>query len=140
MLARCFSMLTLWLGLLASSSAMSAEEPVSVERVIKAEGSYAFTDGSSVFRFFKNGAFSLAPLGMSGRTVEGSWLIKDRAFVITGNWSWINGLTALNDYRRMKLYVIPLPGAPSELDSHGKVYPAYVLVDELVSVPAPHRP
>lgn len=61
-----------------------------VDQLLRSQGELAFSDGASVYRLLKDHTFKLAPAGMSGRAIEGTWRRKDAFFVITGRWSWIN--------------------------------------------------
>ncbi len=111
--------------------------------VIETEGSLAFTDGSSVYQFFDDGRFLQEPAGISGRSVEGSWTAIDSGqFEITGTWGWYNGISAINDIRRMVMYVTVQAdkGRESELLWSGAgilLWDVYFTVEELTSTPAP---
>ncbi|MGC4119746.1 MAG: hypothetical protein QM765_35270 [Myxococcales bacterium] len=107
-------------------------EPPSFAQVVQAEGSFAFSDGSSSYQFFKGGRFVLGPLGMSGRTIEGVWSSQpDGPLVIVGTWGWINGVSRPNDFRRMKINLTPQPGERVVEPFSGlKLHPVYFTVEE----------
>ena len=130
--------LVLALAVLAPASA-KAEEPRTAQEVIRREGRFSFSDGSSYYAFEKDGSFHSGPLGMSGRTIEGRWKVDGSRFVVEGRWSWLNGLSAPNDRRRMTLGISGLltPAAGKPLRAmHGKgplkLYSCYFVIDELV--------
>jgi len=49
--------------------------------------------------------FQLAPVGLSGRTVEGTWALDSDGLHIKGKWGAVNGLSMDNDYREMDLWI-----------------------------------
>src|SRR5450631_1298573 len=75
--------------------------------VIKEKGTVSITDGSSIFTFSKDGTFSQQPASISGRTVQGKWTTDSGGclFTITGNWSWMNGMSPISDPRRMVMAI-----------------------------------
>ena len=123
------------LCLLGGSLVAHAQTP-SIAPIIAKEGVFAVSDGSSTFQLHKGGKFTMEPVGMSGRTVEGFWTQTDDShFVITGKWGWVNGLSRNDDYRRMELYISYHGGDAKTLDRGVvRVHPAYVLIDALVKV------
>ncbi|MCW3061156.1 MAG: hypothetical protein JWQ02_2977 [Capsulimonas sp.] len=120
---------------------VAAPKYQSATEIIQAEGQFAFTDGSSAYIFQRGGAFHSVPLSMSGREITGSWSTEGSLLVVTGKWGWYNGLSAINDVRRMKLEIY----GPFELDANpprfhwiaqpAKTYHCYCIVDELVRTP-----
>ncbi|PKN58791.1 MAG: hypothetical protein CVU56_03765 [Deltaproteobacteria bacterium HGW-Deltaproteobacteria-14] len=114
----------------------SASEPASVREALTADGVLAFSDGSSVYRIHADGRFALDPLGISGRTVAGTWESDDdRVFVVTGKWGWVNGLSRDDDYRRMTLAVsvVPGEGPPPGMDG-ATLTRVYLVIEELVKI------
>ena len=113
-------------------------------QIIKDEGKFIFTDGSSYYLFQKDGTFKSEPLGISGRVITGTWKLQDRQdnlFVIQGKWSWVNGLSQENDFRKMVLYInTPASSETVERLSSGfgslkvKIYKCYFLVEELQKI------
>ena len=75
------------------------------------------SDGSSVFIFSPDKTFRLEPIGLSGRTIEGTWSHDSPTLRITGKWSWINGLSAIDDYREMDIHIGYLKENPREYTS-----------------------
>lgn len=114
--------------------------------IIKKEGQFVFTDGSSYYRFSSDGSFDSGPLSFSGRTINGKWKIDGvYKFTIEGQWGWMNGMSSINDNRRLILTVQPdfiLQPAPDKqtkniiLDSkaYPKIYRCYFAVEELVKL------
>src|SRR6185436_17231412 len=91
------------LFLFAVPNVITAESRSPID-IIQAEGQFLFSDGSSYYLFKKEGTFISEPLGISGRVITGTWTCPDnREFVIQGRWSWINGLSARDDYREMRM-------------------------------------
>lgn len=102
---------------LLATSWSAAEMPTPLQATLQAEGDYCFTDGSSLYRLSTDGSFSLQPAGMSGRTIEGAWGLADGARVtVVGQWGWVNGLSPLQDYRQMVLYLSDHGEPPGEVD------------------------
>ena len=130
----------MWMALLVATvfGAGDAGVPVAtlepIAKIVEAESCFVFSDGSSYFQFRKDGTFRLDPAGLSGRTIEGIWRQGDAGqFTVVGRWSWMNGLSPENDFRRMKLRVTRLPGVPEKpKGSDHKLYPVYHVVDEVV--------
>jgi hypothetical protein len=122
----------------------AAEFPPASE-IIQTEGQFVFTDGSSYYMFKKDGTFTSEPLGISGREITGTWELRDeRMFVVRGRWTWINGLSARDDYRQLEI-AIYRPTSVETVDwlSHSdatrnvKVYKCYFVVEELIKIAKP---
>lgn len=108
-----------------------------IETIIASEGVFAISDGSSTFQFLKGGKFVLDPVGMSGRTVRGTWTRTGAGkFTVIGRWGWMNGASVQDDLRRMKIYVSCTDGAATKhLPRSGlKVRACYFSLDELVKI------
>ena len=114
----------------------SADIPGSWRTALAADGVVAFSDGSSLYRVFADGRFTLDPLGMSGRTVVGRWRSEDgRVFVITGQWGWVNGVSRDDDYRCMTLALTLVPdGRPAPVEQGVKLAPVHLRVEKLVAI------
>ncbi len=131
------SALILFTAILASGA---GEELLSIQEIIQDEGQFAFTDGSSVFQFYSDGSFFMEPTGLSGRAVEGKWIFLDsNRMQITGIWTWYNGVSAINDQRRMTIfiYLLSMETEDSELlwrSSDTKMYDVYFVVEEIIQV------
>jgi len=119
-----------------------ATELPRASEIIEIEGQFVFTDGSSFFIFKKDHSFSSGPLELSGREITGTWELRDdRLFVIRGKWTWINGLSARDDYREMQIAVYR-PQSVETVKSlsyvavleNVKVYKCYFVVEELSKV------
>ena len=122
---------------LAKKGVASMEQPLSIQKIIDKEGSFSFTDGSSIYTFKEDGDFSLHPK-VSGRLVQGTWRTEDfRRFVIVGTWSWADGLSKVDDFRELILYVNRHPGESTETDISKtiKLYPVYFAVEKLIELP-----
>ncbi len=105
--------------------------PVSVEGILETEGVFRFTDHSSVYSFFSDGSFLMEPVGISGRAVEGSWTTEDYGvFLITGRWTWYNGVSMENDFRQMEILITPL-SAEADTVNGLAVYEVYFTIEEL---------
>jgi len=85
-----------------------------VAEAVSKDGFLKFSDGSSIYTFYGNGSFNLAPCGMSGRAIKGKWKEVDGVVVVEGEWSWVNGISELNDKRVMKLQVNVYPSEDQE--------------------------
>ncbi len=138
----------------AALAAPAPSVPPSAYQIIQKEGRLAFTDGSSYYDFERNGTFYSGPLGLSGRTIEGTWklaTVNDFAgpLVIQGTWGWANGFSAVNDRREMTMAVYPRTGQPKRKEDEANLSPVgsaprraklrscYFVIDELVALPKP---
>ena len=116
--------------------------------IIQAEGQFVFTDGSSYYMFKKDGTFTSEPLGISGRKIKGKWeYLHDREFVIRGRWTWMNGLSARDDYREMTIAACRPVSAEivhrlSDVDAtlNMKVYKCYFVIETLTKITKPSEP
>jgi hypothetical protein len=109
--------------------------------IIKKEGRLVIVDGSSYYALDHDGKFHSGPLGMSGRTIEGTWKHDGSLFVVQGQWSWINGVSAKDDRRTMRfaisgLLAVSTAKSPQLLPPYkgrpSKVHDCYFIIDELV--------
>jgi hypothetical protein len=132
--------MTAVLCLLIASLPGAQQQPPSVLEIIEEEGQLAFTDGSSTYLFLEDGSFFLEPTTFSGRSIDGQWkLIGTGWMEITGTWGWYNGISAVDDYRRMTLY-INLRSTETEesqllwRSEDTRMYDVYCIVDELVKL------
>lgn len=129
---------------MSSISFANLREPY---QIIQEEGQFVFTDGASYYLFKKDGTFTSAPLGLSGRMITGRWKFQlPSLFVIEGQWGWINGLNLRDDFRKMTLALSVAEDFEerqhiSSIDLTGpvKVYKCYFVVEELVKMPPPNR-
>lgn len=126
--------------LVIAASAAWAGPPQSISGIIAGEGKFAFTDGSSVYTFSEDGTFMMEPLSLSGRAIEGRWTSESEgAFLITGVWTWYNGISVPDDFRRMTIAVTLISGEPEATqsiwtDSRLILYPVYFTIDEVVRI------
>jgi hypothetical protein len=127
--------------LLTAAVAAGDDTLPSIPEIIEAEGQFAFTDGSSTYQFYSDGSFVLEPTGLCGRAIEGTWeWTGDGLMEITGTWTWINGISPLDDVRRMTLHLYLRSGETTESAllwraSDQRLYDVYCTVEELVKVP-----
>ena len=91
--------------LLSTLVGFSAEKELIDPEDILGEKELCITDGSSVYIFFPDKKFKLAPIGLSGRTIEGTWTLDSDGLHIKGKWGAVNGLSVNNDYREMDLWI-----------------------------------
>jgi len=109
--------------------------------IIQKEGVLCLSDGSSLYVFRKDHTFKSTPTGVSGREINGTWKSKGNPniFRIEGQWSWINGISAVDDFREMTMILYPLSG---EKEAHPPpywlhppdvkyIYKGYFIIDEL---------
>jgi hypothetical protein len=108
--------------------------------VIKEKGTISLTDGSSLFKFCRDGSFSQEPLGNSGRTVQGKWTrdANGELFTITGNWGWMNGISPASDPRKMVIAIYPgeLGTTIKRWSESVPIYKCYFEIEELIKIPA----
>ena len=83
----------------------SAERELIEPKDVLGKKELCITDGSSIYIFFPDKRFQLAPVGLSGRTVEGTWALDSDGLHIKGKWGAVNGLSMDNDYREMDLWI-----------------------------------
>ena len=114
--------------------------------IIRKNGTVGISDGSSLFIFSADGRFSQEPVGESGRTVRGNWATDQMGsrFTITGNWSWMNGRSAISDPRKMVMVIYPDgrdPQVTTSTDMMGKsqkIFHAYFEIEELTKTAEGH--
>jgi hypothetical protein len=112
--------------------------------IIRQEGQFVFTDGSSYYLFRKDHTFKSGPLGISGREITRTWKSEENFFVINGQWGWLNGGSQKDDYRQMILYVAK-PEAVEKVakssPNYGiqgmKIYKCYFEIESLQKIPKP---
>jgi len=113
---KAFPVASLCLALAAPT--LAAPTSPSASGIIQKEGRLVFTDGSSFYDFEKNGTFRSGPTGLCGRTIDGRWKPKDSSspdtFVVRGIWGWMNGVSAINDYREMTLSIYAMSLEPKK--------------------------
>ena len=118
----------------------AGEELPSIQEIIQREGQFVFTDGSSVFQFYCDGSFIMEPASLCGRAVEGKWTSLDfNRMQINRTWTWYNGISAINDQRRMTIfiYLLSMETQDSELlwrSSDARMYDVYFVVEEIIQV------
>lgn len=106
---------------------------------IEERGSLTLSDGSSFYTFNKDGTFLSGPWGISGRTIEGRWSREEGSrnrFLVEGRWSWMNGTSTLDDFRKMILVVYPgtfkkVPKDRLGFASVDEVLDCYFIIDGL---------
>jgi hypothetical protein len=97
-----------FLLIFAACLQLQAAETTNPGDIIQKEGELLIADGSSYYRFSKNGVFDSGPLDVSGRTIRGEWKQSgDYFFVIEGEWSWANGISNPGDRRRLCMIIEP---------------------------------
>ncbi|MGI8897441.1 MAG: hypothetical protein ACR2IB_03500 [Pyrinomonadaceae bacterium] len=129
---------------MSSMSVAGLREPI---EIIQEDGQFVFTDGASFYLFKKDGAFQSAPLGLSGRVITGRWKFQlPSRFMIEGQWTWVNGLSARDDFRKMTLVLSATESfeekqqvSAVELIGPVKIYKCYFTVDEVVKMSPPNR-
>lgn len=94
------------------------------------------SDGSSIYIFSPDQKFRLEPIGMSGRTIEGTWSKDSDGIHISGQWSWIDGLSANDDFREMDLHIGSLENETRDHTSmltatKHKIHKGYFLIERL---------
>ena len=116
--------------------------------LFKTDGRLVISDGSSYYVFRTNGTFLSVPVGMSGRTFEGTCaaaIETDRVwFTVHATRGWMNGASSPAEYRILfvvhsgghkrpeKPYILREPEADG-------VYDGYFLIEELVKVAKPEK-
>jgi hypothetical protein len=117
------------------------------EDVLRKQGTLALTDGSSFFVFAKDGSFHSFPAGLSGRSLDGKWVVTDHdpaVFTVEAHLSWVNGISSASEYRRIVFAVYRGHNRPSDLKSFAgqapkEVWDGYFLIEELVKIPKPAK-
>lgn len=115
-------------------------------QIIREESKFIFTDGSSYYLFNKDGTFKSEPLGISGRTISGTWKVQDNLFTIEGKWGWVNGLSRNDDYRKMVVFInnptsseILERLSPSFGSLNVKIYKCYFEIEDLQKIVNPQN-
>jgi hypothetical protein len=94
------------------------------------------SDGSSIFIFSPDKKFRLEPIGLSGRTIQGTWTHDFDGLHIVGQWSWINGAAAHDDFREMDIHIGSLKENSRDHVSaisaaKHKIYECYFLIERV---------
>ena len=94
------------------------------------------SDGSSIYIFSPDKTFRLEPLGMSGRTIKGTWTSDSDGIHIFGQWTWINGLSSKDDFREMDIHIGSLQDSTRDQTSmltasKHKIYECYFLIERV---------
>ena len=140
-------------ALLFSPSRGNAESEKSAGPEMISSG-IVLLDGSSSYTFSKDGRFTSEPLGMSGRTFEGTWEILEGKsggvvkVIAKAKEGWWNGIQP-GDFRRIVFFIysgdtVPYirPGDPegklARMSQNPKTYyKCYWLIDEMTEIEAP---
>ena len=110
--------------------------------VLRVDGSLALTDGSSYFVFERDGSFHSFPCSLSGRTFQGTWTAPYDSpclFTVEAAASWVNGVSALNDYRKI-VFVVYRGNKKAVTATFGvaappkEVWDGYFIIDELTKI------
>ena len=133
---------------LFASPALAAEndftDPMTV---LNSEGMLVVSDGSSIYRFNKDGTFISHPQGMSGRAFSGRWTAKESQpteFTAVAKYSWMNGPSANDDYREISFVLNPGKVRAPDMRIIGEagykhIFDCYFLIEELKKVPKPEN-
>jgi hypothetical protein len=94
------------------------------------------SDGSSIYIFSPDKKFRLEPIGMSGRTIEGTWSKDSEGIHIVGKWSWVNGMSPNDDFREMDIHIGSLQEKTREYTSmfppsKRKIHECYFLIERI---------
>ena len=121
--------------MLLALTLLSALAQSPLEEIFAQRDVLAFSDGSSVYTFHRDHHFTLGPVGLSGRTIDGIWDEANGGLLITGKWSWMNGLSAPDDIREMLVGVSPHGSATHTVGNH-VLSDVYFTVERLQPVSA----
>ena len=131
---------------LLASTALAADSNVTDPMtVLNSEGLLVLSDGSSLYRFNKDGTLYSHPLGLSGRAFSGTWTAIDSQptiFTAIANFYWQNGASEIDDYREITFAIYSGKLRPSNPQSIGetayaKIFDCYFIIQELKKVPKP---
>jgi len=130
--------------LVASSMSHASEDKLSALHALEQKKAITISDGVSYYTFKADGNFASGPIGMSGRTISGTWKVDtgrpNAPFVVEGKWSWVNGISRNDDYRRMVVSIWPgsfRPAIGAEKDgflSAKEMFDCYFVIDELTAI------
>jgi hypothetical protein len=121
---------------------LCAEQYPIPEKIIQNEVQFIFSDGSSYYRFVKDGSFLSGPMGESGRTINGTWKtnLGSSSFVVTGKLGWLNGITE-SEAVTIKMVMVIYPPQDEEKEikafwaAHAtqpiRVYKPYFFIQQL---------
>ena len=107
-----------------------------INEVFSGKTEVCLSDGSSLYIFHQSGRFTMEPLGISGRTIEGEWTADSNRIRIIGVWSWVNGLSVPNDRREMDLHIGAILNETIQHNYHNtgkehQIQNAYFFIDRL---------
>lgn len=123
-----------------SAASMRYQSPLAI---LNAKGTLALSDGSSYYVFSRDGTFRSFPRGMSGRLLHGAFKTEGSdvvRFTVMAIQSWRNGLSSLNDRRKIIFVVYPGQNkankqASDEQPAPKQVWNGYYIIEELVKLP-----
>mgnify|MGYP003589691021 CR=1 FL=1 len=135
------------LFLVASTVLAAEDDRIDPMTVINSEGLLVLSDGSSIYRFNKDGSFYSHPMGLCGRVFRGTWSAKDSqptTFTAIAKYSWQNGASAIDDYREISFAVYSGTLRPSDHRYFGEggytnIFDCYFLIQELKKIPKPEN-
>jgi hypothetical protein len=113
----------------------TADELIKPESIL-GKKELCISDGSSIFIFSPDRKFRLEPFGLSGRTIQGTWAHDSDGLHIVGQWSWINGAAADDDFREMDIHIGYLKDnsrdhVSSISEAKHKIYECYFLIERV---------
>lgn len=127
---------------------IASAEDLSADEAIRNDGSLTLCDGSSYFVFSRDGSFHSFPTGISGRCLDGVWKCEDSnrdVLSVEARQSWLNGASALNDYRKIVLAIYRGHNRANRYSSFShypppkEVWEGYFLIEELSKIPSPKK-
>ena len=131
----------IYLALVAAN--YGADQTISPLDGIRENKSITISDGSSFYTFRDDHSFQSGPLQMGGRTITGRWRVSnehaDGRFIVEGTWSWINGLSSLDDFREIQFDVRPgtfrkTTDTEKRFTLSPEIFECYFLIDKLTRI------
>jgi hypothetical protein len=113
-----------------------ANELIDGKKLFTSGKKVCLSDGSSIYIFMPDNTFISEPLGISGRTITGTWDWNSHLISISGTWSWVNGISPENDFREMDIHIGHIMNETSEYKSmltgnKHQIYKSYFYIDRL---------
>jgi hypothetical protein len=140
MMKHFFSMICLAYGLstaLALAPAFANDDYLAPNVIIERAGFIKISDGSSIYKFSKDGQFESYPVGISGRTMQGHWTSAGESqFTVIATMGWVNGMVSATPETKKIIFIIY---PTSYVAPHGKtetLHKPYFIIDKMVTIPA----
>jgi len=125
---------------ISANIGFGAETNCTVLQALEKYRRVTISDGASYYSFSNDHSFSSGPVGLSGRTLSGTWkMTGDGRFTVIAEWGWVNGVSQPGDFRRIVFVIYDVrkeqksKGAISWLPPGSDIFEGYYYIDEFTT-------